>query len=398
MKAFCLTLRQSPERKAFAVEQFARHGLNVTMFHGLHAPTMGIQAIYKSYRHSIQSLGCFLSHWMLWTAMLTHVGDEFLVFEDDAVLCDGFADVLDRFRRDLPTDWDYAFVGHMKIDDKPCERITDRVAKLSYPYPFGTHAYLVTRRGLEKLLETNQTLTNAVDVQIQRTALPHLNVYASTPSLASQRESIKVEEWDIDYTDVAERFRDLDAMHGWCTAEKAAEMYLAASKAPTSLFVEIGVFGGRSLVPLAMAAKERDGLAVGIDAWSTPVALEGVSGEHAEWWGKIDLEDMRKSCVEALAARELSQWVNLIRGRSDVCNFGPGEIGVLHIDGNHFEDSALRDAKRFLQWMAPGGTIFLDDVSWRQDGHYTVREALQFLLEQGCTLLKFVDDCAVFQC
>ena len=66
------------------------------------------------------------------------------------------------------------------------------------------------------------------------------------------------------------KINDYKNIRGWCTLEKAIKMteYI---KDDFKLCVELGVFGGKSLLPISLKCK---GKVIGIDAWEKEASLE----------------------------------------------------------------------------------------------------------------------------
>ncbi len=194
---------------------------------------------------------------------------------------------------------------------------------------------------------------------------------------------------------------DKPLVHGWCCLDKAKKLADCVTEHKPQLCVEIGVFGGASLLPQALALQANgSGKIVGIDPWSTDAALEEMSQpENISWWGKVNLLQMYQHCKDHVAQLKLQDHVLLVRDKAEnvVGSFADGSIDLLHIDGNHSEALSYKDAVLYLPKVASGGTIFFDDVHWT-DGHdsSTTRRAIMHLLEH-CTRLELVDDCMIMQ-
>src|SRR5579872_6870806 len=86
----------------------------------------------------------------------------------------------------------------------------------------------------------------------------------------------------------------LARLGGWCSPEKRAETEKIIEKMmprqthPNNLIVELGVFSGGWLIPAALAAATRHSscAVIGIDPYSVPAAIEGMSNaENIKWWG-----------------------------------------------------------------------------------------------------------------
>lgn len=193
------------------------------------------------------------------------------------------------------------------------------------------------------------------------------------------------------------------SIQGWCSLEKAQALCEAILSAVPELCVEIGVFGGSSLIPQAMALKENGrGIIHGIDPWSVDAALEEMhSPENKEWWGKkVDLEGVYKHCCDNIRHCGVQDYCRLIRQKAEdvVTEFFDESIDILHIDGNHSEALSYKDATLYLPKVKRGGLIFFDDIWWA-DGQEeaTTRKAIVFL-QESCVKLRLVGkDCMILQ-
>lgn len=188
---------------------------------------------------------------------------------------------------------------------------------------------------------------------------------------------------------------------GWCSKEKSSALIETIMSRKPELCIELGVFGGSSLIPQAMALKANGrGKIVGIDPWTTDAALEDMSQkENREWWGSQNLESVYQHCLGNVKKFGVEQQVEIIRDKAEAVadRFTAESVDLLHIDGNHAEDPAYRDATLYLPKVKPGGIIFFDDIYWT-DGHEdaTTRKAIVYLL-QHCTKLRLVGDCMLLQ-
>ncbi|MFK4808582.1 hypothetical protein ACI3KW_00070 [Devosia sp. ZW T5_3] len=55
-------------------------------------------------------------------------------------------------------------------------------------------------------------------------------------------------------------------------------------------WVEIGVFGGRSLIPPAAALQQSSEAIYGNETWRTDIATEPATNQvNDDWWKKVDL-------------------------------------------------------------------------------------------------------------
>lgn len=192
----------------------------------------------------------------------------------------------------------------------------------------------------------------------------------------------------------------LPKVHGWCSPEKANHFIDIIDATKPAVCVEIGVFGGASLLPQILAIKaNQHGKVYGIDPWSTESALEEMKEDvHMEWWKKVDIKTIHAGCVALIEQIGGGEYCELIQAKSeDVADrWQPNTIDLLHIDGNHSEAVSYRDAVNYLPRVKPGGIIFFDDIYWLEQKVVTTRKALNFLLA-SCRKLEAIGDCLVLQ-
>lgn len=156
-------------------------------------------------------------------------------------------------------------------------------------------------------------------------------------------------------------------MDGWCTVEKASTLASIVIALRPTITVEIGVFGGRSFVPMALAHQAINrGTAFAIDPWSKEASLEGMEGEHREWWATaVDHDDIHARFMKRLEQFALRDCTVVLRARSrDVPTDMFPFIDLLHIDGNHSDEASCADITRFAPLVREGGILVMDDVEW----------------------------------
>jgi len=201
-KMFCLTLKETHVRRQYAEDHFKQHGLDVTFFEGIHGKQFGLNTVIPymddqpewklgdgpQYYITQGHVGCILSHYMLWKTISYLPDDEYLIFEDDVVLCDNFKEKLLDYKSRLPDDWQYVFVGHCCLVDESCRyKQADNIYTTSHP-PMCTHAYMIKKESTKVLIETNSIAWSHIDIQIQKRTLwdRKLKYYVCLPALAEQ--------------------------------------------------------------------------------------------------------------------------------------------------------------------------------------------------------------------
>lgn len=163
-------------------------------------------------------------------------------------------------------------------------------------------------------------------------------------------------------------FQAMRQLQGWCSEKKASVLVDLILLTKPQTIVEIGVWGGKSLVPMAIAARALGSAKVyGIDPWSPADSVVGFDDENYEWWSKVDHEGVYKTLCRKIEQFGLSHQITLIRKTSSDADLIP-EIGLIHIDGNHSEASALFDVMKWVPQVKRGGIIVFDDMDWKCTG------------------------------
>jgi len=185
----------------------------------------------------------------------------------------------------------------------------------------------------------------------------------------------------------------IPTMGGWCTVQKAQELALAVLKSKAQVVVELGVFEGRSCLPVAMALKEQgSGVVWAVDPWSNDAAKEGYDGENEKWWGSIDLEAVHQKFLGHVEKAGVQDQVRVLRRKSDDV-IPPHEIDLVHLDGQH-TDQTIKDVERYASKVRVGGFVFVDDIQWHGGG---VGRAVEKLLTMGFVKLFDRDTGAMFE-
>jgi len=174
--------------------------------------------------------------------------------------------------------------------------------------------------------------------------------------------------------------KNYEQIEGWCTIEKAIKMmeYIPES-AKTA--VELGVWGGRSLLPIAFKCT---GDVYGIDAWAVDASLEGKNDvANDEWWKTIDYNKMY-NYTHTLMNKYKCHNVKLLRMKSTdaVKLFDNDSIDFLHQDSNHSEETSCAEVEIYFTKVKPGGIWCFDDTNWP-----TTQKAQKLLETKGYTEL-----------
>ena len=137
-------------------------------------------------------------------------------------------------------------------------------------------------------------------------------------------------------------------------------------------YVELGVYGGRSLLPvsLAMKAINTNPLIIGVDAWNLSNTKEGTADptrdvHRDDWWSRIDHTFMYKYTIQLMMKYNLDN-VKLYRISSlDFHDMVEDKsLDMLHQDGNHSQEISCKEVELYHNKVRKGGFWIFDDTDF----------------------------------
>lgn len=205
IKPLSIFLPDDPEwmkEHAAAKEYFASQGLDVYYVEGIHARKWGIQGrhIYlldgrpqEQFYIGDNKVGTFLSWYLLYHIMKAMPHSHYLILESDCKLVEGWREKLEQALKDAPADFDFLFVGSCCAKDKEPVHVAGDVYEYPYRgeekwqyYPQCGHAYIIAKKCVQTLIDTQRDVANPVDVSLIKYAFPKLKICAILPRLADQ--------------------------------------------------------------------------------------------------------------------------------------------------------------------------------------------------------------------
>lgn len=184
----------------------------------------------------------------------------------------------------------------------------------------------------------------------------------------------------------------MDQVNGWCSHQKASILVDIFMVTQPKTIVEIGVWGGKSLLPFARYCKRVDkGKVYGIDPWDSKASVVGINNESsATFWKLADHDEVYYRLVDVIYQNGLTDYVELIRSTSADAPLIE-EIDILHIDGNHSDASSYLDVTKWVPQVRKGGWIILDDMNWFENGTPTTARAVEYL-NTHCHKIAEIDE------
>jgi len=189
-------------------------------------------------------------------------------------------------------------------------------------------------------------------------------------------------------------FNYMDQLDGWCSYNKAALLIDLIALVKPEKVVEIGVWGGKSLVPMACALKaNKKGKIYGIDPWNPIESLQYVTeNANINYWSRADHEGVLRNLQDKIEKFQLEEQIDLIRSTSAEAP-EIGEIDILHIDGNHSDATTFLDVTKWVPLVKKGGWIIFDDMTWFENGVFTAARAVAWLDAHCVRLAQFSENC-----
>lgn len=181
---------------------------------------------------------------------------------------------------------------------------------------------------------------------------------------------------------------------GWCSLEKAVTLASLVVGLRPPVTVEIGIYGGSSLIPILLAHTWiKTGVVYGIEPWDREAAMKAqTTAADVEWWGRQDYDKLYADFIGTVKRLKVEECLRLVRKRSQQVDPMPG-IGLLHIDGSH-DNQAIHDVVKFSPHVLLGGIVVMDDLQWHGGA---VGRAAQRLIQLGYRQLYALGTGAVYQ-
>lgn len=138
----------------------------------------------KHYQLTKGAIGCYLSHVKIWEDVLQKEHNIALILEDDAKIPSDMLWNLNISIVNVPVDWDVVLLGYM------CNKCVTHDKYKKVERFMLTHSYIITRRGIEKILQTKSLfpITQQIDSYMSELS-GVLNIYTVERKLVLQFKS-----------------------------------------------------------------------------------------------------------------------------------------------------------------------------------------------------------------
>lgn len=187
---------------------FAQSGVeDIHWLNGCHAVKWGIKGTKpflldgrpeENFYIGDGNVGNFISQYIAYCVMQAMDHSHFMYLEGDCEFHPGWREKLAVALEDIPSDFDVLYVGSCCCDGKRPTLVNARSNLYKFDgkggryhnYPLCTHCYIIAKKAVPVMIETQRDASNPTDISIAHFALPRLQVYAILPRLASQFNTV----------------------------------------------------------------------------------------------------------------------------------------------------------------------------------------------------------------
>ena len=174
MKAYCINLKERPDKWKLAEREFIREGIDVFRMDGIRI---------KGAQHSkeLAHRGCIYSHAIALRLLRDY--KQFAIFEDDVLFVNGGWKKTMEVMQELPVDWDMFYLGATLT--RPLERHSENIYRLKGGLT--THAIIYNNQhDIVDFILDKANNAEKIDLLISR-AQELFNAYVISPFTCIQR-------------------------------------------------------------------------------------------------------------------------------------------------------------------------------------------------------------------
>jgi predicted O-methyltransferase YrrM len=187
----------------------------------------------------------------------------------------------------------------------------------------------------------------------------------------------------------------INSMEGWCTGFKANIISNLTKKIQDNngscTAIEIGVFGGRSLLALGYQLNQPSHV-FGVDPYSAQESVNHqIEQANINYWSHVDYNKIKNGAFNGI--REKQDVISMLVMTSAQASklFADGLFDVIHLDGNHSEETSCMDVELWFSKLKKGGYWIMDDANWE-----TTQRAINLLKEKGLVEIENYKEWSIY--
>jgi predicted O-methyltransferase YrrM len=157
-------------------------------------------------------------------------------------------------------------------------------------------------------------------------------------------------------------------IYGWHSPEESAFYNRLVQKLDHGTIVEVGVYGGASLLGVIDSCIQTGSHIYGIDPWEKVESANGMKMSDIQKRTYRDkIKSIRISLENIIKAEHYDEYITLIHELSESASqqFDDASVDVIFIDGDHSYDAVYNDLSVWLPKLKTHGTIWGDDFGWQ---------------------------------
>ena len=142
---------------------------------------------------NIFEISLTIKHFYILEKIANGKEDFCLVLEDDVLLCDDFPNIVDKYMKETPKDWDFIFIGS-GCNLKPKNILPSKLCYLKeHPASKCADSYFVTKKAAKQIIQTYMPFSSVSDWELAYQMYIHKHmVYWWEPSLVKQGSEVGI--------------------------------------------------------------------------------------------------------------------------------------------------------------------------------------------------------------
>jgi glycosyl transferase family 25 len=195
-RIFCINMEKSKDRWQFIKNNCNQQFIDIQRFPAYNGKKINIPKLinnnYLKYRNSLEygQIGCAYSHIKLWEKCLKLPYKYFIILEDDTIIPNKFKEKINCIIENSPKIWDIIYLGGCYVKGKLVNKQFIKPTSLYGKYNLCTHAYIINKKSIPKLLKKMKPIEYPIDNQL-RQYYKDLDVYFYYKNIVKQNNNFK---------------------------------------------------------------------------------------------------------------------------------------------------------------------------------------------------------------
>ena len=200
---FCLNLDSSKDRWEKINDFSIKNNIKINRYSAFNGKLLNEKKLIndnildKKHKLLKGQLGCAYSHLSLMTSLEYSKNQYYLILEDDVILPKNLNNEIFYILNNAPFNWDIIYLGGCNISGKKYNKDFLIPDKFGNTYNLCTHAFILNKRNLSKIIKILTPIKYSIDVQLRKN-FKNLNVYYTNRNIINQNKDILSERRLLD--------------------------------------------------------------------------------------------------------------------------------------------------------------------------------------------------------